>query len=330
MNDESYYDDLPVLVIGGVGFIGSNLAISLARLGADVLLVDNMNPTYGANLFNIEPVKDKVRVNISDIRDRHSLPYLLQGRRVIFNLAGQTSHLDSMRDPFTDVDINCVAQLSILEACRHHNPDATIVFASTRQIYGRPHYLPVDEAHPLQPVDVNGINKISGEFYHRLYYNVYGLRTVVLRLTNTFGPRMRIKDERQTFLGIWIRNALTGVPIEVWGGDQKRDYSYVDDVVDALLIAGCRPTVVGGVYNIGSADVLSLRETAEILTSLVPEASYVIREFPAERRKIDIGDYFSSYDRFRQATLWAPRISFEEGMAQTIRYYRENCDQYIG
>ena len=180
------------------------------ELGAHVTLVDSLIPEYGGNLFNIAGIEDRVRVNISDVRDEHSMRYLVQGQDYLFNLAGQTSHMDSMQAPDTDLEINCRAQLSILEACRQHNPGIKIVFASTRQIYGKPDYLPVDEKHLLRPVDVNGINKMAGEWYHILYNNVYGIRACALRLTNTYGPRMRVKDARQTFLGIWIRLLLEG------------------------------------------------------------------------------------------------------------------------
>jgi UDP-glucose 4-epimerase len=226
-----------VLVTGGLGFIGSNLARRLVQLGAEVLLIDSLVPEYGGNLFNIAGIEDRVTVNISDVRDEHSLRYLVRDRDYLFNLAGQTSHLDSMQDPFTDLEINCRAQLSILEVCRRHNPSVKVVFASTRQIYGRPDYLPVDEQHLLRPVDVNGINKMAGEWYHILYNNVHGVRAAALRLTNTIGPHMRVKDARQTFVGVWIRNLLEDRDIEVWGGDQLRDFTYVDDAVDALLLA---------------------------------------------------------------------------------------------
>ncbi len=199
-----------ILITGGLGFIGSNLARRLAESEAQVTLIDSMIPEYGGNLFNIRGIEDKVKVHNSDVRDKHSMQYLIQGQDYLFNLAGQTSHLDSMQDPETDMEINCRAQLSILEACRKYNPHAKIVFASTRQIYGKPDYLPVDEKHLLRPTDVNGINKMAGEWYHILYNNVYGIRACALRLTNTYGPRMRVKDARQTFLGAWVRLLLEG------------------------------------------------------------------------------------------------------------------------
>src|SRR5689334_5096250 len=229
-----------VLITGGLGFIGSNLARRLVGLGAKVLLVDSLIPEYGGNLFNIAGIEDQVQVNISDVRDEHSMPYLVQGQDYLFNLAGQTSHLDSMNDPYTDLEINCRSQLSILEACRKYNPHIKVVFASTRQIYGKPDYLPVDEKHLLRPVDVNGINKMAGEWYHILYNNVYGIRACALRLTNTYGPRMRVKDARQTFLGIWIRLILEGKPFEVWEGEQLRDFTYIEDAIDALLLTASK------------------------------------------------------------------------------------------
>lgn len=315
-----------VLITGGLGFIGSNLAARLIDLGVDVLVVDSMVPEYGGNLFNLDGLEGRVRVNISDIRDPHSLSHLIFDRDVIFNLAGQTSHMDSMSDPFTDLAINCSAQLNLLEICRKHNQNANIVFASTRQIYGRPRYLPVDEKHPLDPVDVNGINKIAGESYHLLYSRVYGMRTAVLRLTNTYGPRMRIKDARQTFLGVWIRAAVEGRPFEVWGGEQLRDYTYVDDAVDALIAAARLSE--SAAFNLGGDRVISLRDTAEILVGITG-TSYVIREFPPERKRIDIGDYYTDDAAFRSVAGWSPRVSLEEGLRRTVEFYRRHLDRYL-
>ena len=211
------FEDKQVLITGGAGFIGSNLARKLIDLRAKVTIVDSLIPIYGGNLFNLEDIKDKLTINITDVRDPYAMSYLVKGKDYLFNLAGQTSHLDSMTDPRTDLDINASAQLSILEACKQHNQGIKIVFASTRQLYGKPEYLPVDESHPIQPVDVNGINKLAGEWYHLLYNNVYGIRACALRLTNTYGPGMRVRDARQTFLGIWIRNLIEGKPIQVFG-----------------------------------------------------------------------------------------------------------------
>ena len=252
------FKDKRVLITGGLGFIGSNLARALVPCGAEIVLVDSLIPEYGGNLFNIAGIEREVHVNIADVRDPHGMAHLVQGQNFIFNLAGQTSHLDSMENPGNDLAINCTAQLSILEACRHHNPGVKIVFASTRQLYGRPRYLPVDEKHPLDPVDVNGIHKLAAEFYHTLYNNVYGLRACVLRLTNTIGPRMRVRDARQTFVGVWLRRILEGDPIEVWGGGQLRDFTFVDDCVEAMLLAAADERANGQVFNLGGDCTISL------------------------------------------------------------------------
>lgn len=317
-----------VLITGGLGFIGSALARRLVELGARVTLVDSMIPEYGGNLFNIAGIEDRVRVNISDVRDAHSLKYMVSGQDFLFNLAGQTSHTDSMLAPEIDLEINCRAQLSILEACRHHNPGVKVVFASTRQIYGKPDYLPVDENHLLRPVDVNGINKMAGEWYHILYNNVYGLRACALRLTNTYGPGMRVKDARQTFLGIWIRHLLEGAHFEVWGGDQVRDFTYVDDAVAAFLLAAACEQANGQVYNLGGCEVISLRELAGLLVRVGGGPGFQVREFPPERRRIDIGDYHADDRRIRSALGWAPEVNLPEGLSRTLEYYRRHLEHY--
>jgi UDP-glucose 4-epimerase len=323
------YEGKNVLITGGLGFIGSNLAIRLVASGASVTLVDSLTPTYGGNLFNVEPVKDCVRVNISDVRDVHSLRYLVQGQDYLFNLAGQTSHMDSMTDPYTDLDVNCRSQLSILEACRHNNPTIRVVFASTRQIYGNPQYLPVDELHPLQPVDVNGINKLAGENYHMLYCQVYGIPTCVLRLTNTIGPRMRIKDARQTFLGVWVRYVLESKPIEVWGGEQLRDILYIDDALDAILRAGSDPKAAGRVYNVGSSKAIRLIDLAEAVVQANGGGNIVVKEYPADRKKIDIGDYSTNASRILDELGWSAQVELVEALTRTIDYFRQNFAHYV-
>src|SRR5882672_8210733 len=247
-----------LLITGGLGFIGSNLTRALVALGAKVTILDSLIPEYGGNRRNLRGLERQVDLNLSDVRDRHSLPEFLRGQHFLFNLAGQTSHMDSMTDPETDLEINCRAQLTLLEACRKHNPKLRVVFASTRQIYGRPDYLPVDEKHPLRPVDVNGINKLAGEAFHLLYQRVYGMKATALRLTNTIGPRMRVKDARQTFVGVWIRRLVEGQPFEVWGGEQLRDFTYVDDAVDAFLLSASRREAEGQVFNLGGPPPVTL------------------------------------------------------------------------
>ena len=323
------FTDANVLITGGAGFIGSALARRLATQGAHVTIADSFVPEYGGNMANIEDILPTVHLSITDVRDQHSMNYLVQGKDFLFNLAGQTSHLDSMTAPFTDLEINVRAQLSILEACRQFNPRIKIVFAGTRQVYGKPDYLPVDEKHPLRPVDVNGINKLAGEWYHLLYNNVHGIRATVLRLTNTYGPSMRIKDARQTFVGVWIRNLLTGQPLEVWGGEQLRDFTYVDDCVEAMLLAAASDAANGMALNLGGGDAVSLRQLATLLTELHGGGSYTIREFPAERKKIDIGDYYSSDTLLRSTLGWAPTVSLREGMQRTLAYFSSHLERYI-
>ena len=326
---ETCFANRRVLITGGLGFIGSNLAHRLVGLGAEVVLVDSLVPEYGGNLFNVEGIQDRVRINISDVRDQHSITYLVQGQDYLFNLAGQTSHMDSMADPFADLEINCRAQLSILEACRKHNPGIKIVFASTRQLYGKPDRLPVDEAHLLRPVDVNGINKMAGEWYHILYNNVYGIRACALRLTNTYGPRMRIKDARQTFLGVWLRLIAQGKPFEVWGGEQLRDFTYVDDAVDALLLAAARDESNGEVFNLGGLAVLSLTELADLLIEVAGVGEYAVHEFPADRKRIDIGDYYADDRRIKERLGWEPKVAEREGLTRTLAYYQTHLDAYL-
>jgi nucleoside-diphosphate-sugar epimerase len=302
----------------------------LVEHGNTITVIDSLIPEYGGNLRNLHDIQDKITVSLSDVRDVPAINDLIKGHDYLFNLAGQTSHLDSMYDPITDLDINAKAQLSILEACRKYNPNIRIVFASTRQIYGKPKYLPVDENHPRHPVDVNGINKIAGEQYHILYQEVYGIASSVLRLTNTYGPRMRIKDARQTFLGIWIRNLLEGKPIQVFGdGKQRRDYNYVEDVLDALLLAATEEKAVGKVYNLGAPDPLSLEGTAKIMCQEIEGSDYQIIPFPEDRKAIDVGDFICDYSAFCNQFGWEPKVNFEEGIQRSFNYFKKEIEHYI-
>jgi UDP-glucose 4-epimerase len=233
-----------------------------------------------------------------------------------------------MENPDTDLAINCGAQLSILESCRRHNPGVKLVFASTRQIYGRPRYLPVDEKHPLDPVDVNGIHKLAAEFYHTLYNNVYGLRSCVLRLTNTIGPGMRIRDARQTFVGVWLRQILENIPIEVWGGQQLRDFTFVEDCVEAMLIAALDERANGQVFNLGGDRIISLRDLAAMIVELNGAGEFAVREFPENRKRIDIGDYYSDFALIRDSLGWQPRTPLRDGLERTLAFYRENIHHY--
>ena len=323
------YRNKAVLITGGLGFLGSNLARRLVGLGAKVTLADSLIPEYGGNRANIADIKSRVEVNIADVRDPHAMSHLVRGQDFLFNLAGQTSHLDSMTDPHTDLEINCRAQLSILEACRRENPAIRVVFASTRQIYGKPDHLPVDENHLLRPTDVNGINKMAGEWYHILYSRVYGIRACSLRLTNTYGPGMRIKDARQTFLGIWIRKVLEGQPFEIWEGGQRRDFTYVDDCVEAMLLAASHPEAEGEIFNLGGCEVVTLKETGDLLCQLEPKARYEQRSFPAERKAIDIGDFYADFSKIRNRLGWSPQVELRAGLKKTLDYYRKHLPEYL-
>lgn len=329
MDSHQHFGGKKVLITGGLGFLGSALAHRLVALGANVVLVDSLVPEYGGNLFNIAGLEGKVRINISDVRDEHSLHYLIQGQDYLFNLAGQTSHMDSMLDPYTDLEINCRAQLSILEACRKCNPAVKIVFASTRQLYGRPEYLPVDEKHLLRPVDVNGVNKMAGEWFHILYNDVYRIRACALRLTNTIGPRMRIKDARQTFVGIWVRLLVENKPFEVWGGDQIRDFTFVDDTIDAFLLAAESHQADGQIFNLGGDQVVKLRELAELLVHVNGGGQYTVRDYPSDRKPIDIGDYYADFSRIRSVLGWQPTTPLADSLAKTLAFYREHLIEYV-
>jgi UDP-glucose 4-epimerase len=319
----------PVMVTGGLGFIGSTLAARLVELGAQVLLMDNLLPGSGGNLVNIAPIRDRVTIEIADIRDGQALHACLKGRRYLFNMAAQTSHLDSMHDPQTDLAINCNAQLALLEVCRQICPGIRIVYASTRQIYGRPRYLPVNEQHPLRPVDVNGVNKMAGEAYHLLFHDVYGLSATALRLTNTYGPRMRIKDARQTFIGAWLRALIEDQPFEVWDGVQRRDLTYVEDAAEAFLLAAVAHETKGQVFNIGGDGPVSLKELAEALIAANGGGRFELRDFPPERKRIDIGDYYADDSAFRRATGWRPATPLPAGLARALAYFRAHRAAYL-
>ncbi len=323
------YKNCKTLILGGLGFIGSNLAIRLASLGAEVTVVDSMLSQYGGNLENIASIRAQININFSDIRDSHTLNYIVQGQDVIFSLAGQTSHIESMHDPQTDLDINCASQLSILESCKRNNPNVAILYASTRQLYGKPQYLPVDEKHPILPVDVNGINKYAAEMYYTLYSNLYNMRCVNLRLTNTYGPGQQLRGNKQGFAGVFIRQAIQGETISIFGdGKQKRDFNYVDDVVDAFLLAFEHlDTCCGKTYNLGAREIYSLLDFVAALKEHV-DFEFKITPFPDEHKAIDIGDYYSDFSLFNSITGWEPKIGLDEGLKRTVKYFTPRIALY--
>ena len=323
----SGYAGQRILITGGLGFIGSSMARRLVDYGAQLLLVDSLIPEYGGNLYNIAGIEDRVTVNIADVRDQFAMNYLVQKHDMMFNLAGTLSHVDSMKDPFTDLEINCKSQLSILESCRHHNPEIKIVFAGTRGQYGRAQYQPVDEKHPLSPTDVNGINNNAGEAYHLLYNDVYGIRATSLRLTNTYGPRHQMKHHRQGIINWFVRLAIEGKEIPIYGdGTQIRDTNYVDDVVEALLLAGLEERANGEVFNLGG-DPASVVDLAKTITDLAG-GSYRLIPYPESAKAIEIGDYVADSSKAETLFGWKATVGLRDGLERTIEYYRAHSAHY--
>ncbi|KKK85869.1 hypothetical protein LCGC14_2768940, partial [marine sediment metagenome] len=320
---ESYFKDKKILITGGLGFIGSTLAHRLVKMGADIYLIDSLIPEYGGNNFNIDGIEDKVKVNIADVRDKHSMDYLVKGKDVIFNLAGTLSHIDSMKDPFTDLEINCRSQLSILESCRKNNKDVKIVFAGTRGQYGKANYLPVDEKHPMHPTDVNGINNVAGESYHILYNNIYGIKAVSLRLTNTYGPRHQMKHHKQGIINWFIRQLIDCQTVKLYGdGKQIRDINYVDDVIEALLLVACNEETNGEVFNLGGIPK-NLIDLVKIMISVYGKGNYELIPFKEDLKRIEIGDYIANYEKIKTTVKWQPKTSLEEGLRLTFDYYEK-------
>ena len=327
---DNFYHERRVLITGGAGFIGSNLAHQLVALGADVSIIDSLIPDYGGNLFNLHDIKNQIKINISDVRDENAMHYLIQDRDVIFNLAGQVSHLDSMRDPYTDLEINCRSQLSLLEACRKHNNGVKVVFAGTRQVYGHVDQMPVTEDHLVRPVDVNGINKVAGEYYHLLYNDVFDIRACSLRLSNIYGPRQLIKHNRQGFIGWFIRLAVENQEIEIFGdGSQIRDLVYVDDAAEAFLLAGASDQCNGNVYNVGGSEPTRLNELVALLIKVAGQGRVTHVPWPTEKKSIDIGSFSTDSTKFKSTVGWTPRVSLEQGLQDTVAYYRRHLDRYL-
>ncbi len=323
------FSNKDILVTGGLGFIGSNLVQRLVSLGAKVTVLDNLNPNYGGNVFNLNTIKNQLSVHVDDILNAELLAKLLQGKDYVFHLAAQTSHMDSMTDPLNDLNVNARATLQLLELCRKINPTVRLVMTSTRQIYGKAQYLPVDEQHPLNPIDVNAIHKLAAEHYAELYYRYHKLNSSILRLTNVYGPGLRVKDAKQMFIGVWIRLILENKPFEVWGGDQLRDLAYVSDVCDALLRAAGE-NAVGQIFNVGAGSAeISLVNLAEKLVTIAGQGSYQVKEYPKDRQGIEIGNIYLNDEKLRNTTGWRPEVGLEQGLKKTLDYYREHLKEYL-
>jgi len=323
-----------VLVTGGLGFIGSNLALALADAGAQVTVVDARYPRHGANPHNLDggaagAQRERIAVVDADLADPRAHAAAADAE-IVFNLAGQVSHVDSMENPVFDLDVNTRSHIALLESLRHDNPDVAVIFTSTRQLFGKPHYLPVDEDHPVAPVDVNGISKHATEQLHLLYGECYGLRSTVVRLTNVYGPRQRLRDDYQGFLPIFVRHALLGEPIHVFGeGEQRRDCLYVDDVVECLLRAALVPEAAGEVFNVGNDEHLSLREIADAVVAAAGSGRVECIAWPDDRDAIDIGSYFGDSSKAKRMLDWSPGTRFVDGIAATVAFYRRHLEWYL-
>lgn len=328
MAKDNFYRKKNILITGGLGFIGSNLAIKLVGFGSQVTILDALLPDYGGNKFNIYPIKDKIKLKLTDMRDEKLVEKLVADQDFIFNLAGTLSHIDSMTDPFTDLDINCRAQLSLLEACKSVNREAKIIFAGTRNQYGKAIYLPVDEKHIQEPTDINGINSIAAEKYHLLYGRIYNMPTVSVRMTNTFGPRHQMKHPRQGVLNWFLRLLIDDQEVSLFGdGSQIRDINYVDDVVEALLEVAKSKKSNGQIYNIGG-EAMTLKQFIEAAIKILGRGKYKIVEFPKDRKEIEIGNYVADIKKIKEEIGWEPKYKVEKGIEETFNYYISNKKHY--
>lgn len=326
---ETLYRDRTILITGGLGFLGTNLALQLASLGARVSVVDSLLPEGGGNRLHQDELANIAHIEVGDLRGEGRLARLVSGSAVVFHLAARTSHLDSMHSPLADLETNVAGTLEVLEACRRHAPKVRLVFTSTRQVYGPPRRIPVDETHPLDPVDVNAVHKLAAEQHLQLYARVYGLEVAILRLTNVIGPRMRIRDARQTFFGDWIRRLRRQEPIEVWGGAQRRDLLDVDDAVAALLLAGSHRAAVGQIFNVGHADPIRLDDLAGQMIERNGSGEWIRREYPSERSHIEIGSFATDSTRLRENLGWVPLTPLVHTLDRTLAYYRHKGNDYV-
>ncbi len=326
---QAYYQKKKILITGGLGFLGSNLAHALTNTGSCVTLLDPLFPEYGGNRFNVSEIEDRVGVILEDIRNEKLMESLVQEHEIIFHIAGQTSHIDSLKDPFLDLDINCRGTLILLEAVRKFNPKAKIIYAGTRAQYGKILRSPVSEQDSMQPVDIYGVNKQAGEGYLWVYRDVHGLSCVSLRINNTYGPRHQMKQANYGILNWFIRLAVEGKPIPIYGdGNQLRDYNYVDDVTEAFLLAGAVPEAVGEAFNLGSGHPVPFYQMAETIVKIVGKGELKKIPWPEERKKIEVGSYVADFSKFSKAAGWQPEITLEDGIARTVTFYEKYKEHY--
>lgn len=318
-----------VLITGGLGFLGSNLCLSLVEQGAHVTVTDALLPGYGGNLHNIEPVRSAVNLQFADVRDRHAMNQVVQGQDVIFHIAAQTSHVDSMVDPYLDVDINLNGTLNLLEAIRHHAPHARFVYAGTRAQYGKMRSSQVVEEDLPNPTDIYGVNKLAGEYYAMLYSRIYGFPAASLRMTNAYGPRHQMRSAKYGILNWFVRLALEDRVIPIYGdGAQLRDYLYVGDAVGAFLAAGAGNHAAQSIYNVGGNPPVRFVDMARRVVELAGSGRIEFQEWPQDRKAIESGDFATDVSRIRRELGWSPTVPFDEGLRSTIEFYRANKSAY--
>jgi len=318
-----------VLITGGAGLIGSTIAHLAVAHGARVTVLDALLPLFGGNPFNLQEILEEIDFIQGDIRDLEVMKETVKGADFIFSLAAQVSYVDSNVHPGLDLDINCRGHLNLLNACAQENRHAKIVFTSSRFVYGTIEYNPVDESHPFNCLSIYGINKLAGEKYYRFYHDAYGLKTVSLRLANPYGPRQQMKHGKYGIVNWFIRLALEGKPLTVYGdGHQRRDYIFVEDVAEALMLAALTPETAGQVYNLGSGIGTPFKKMAALVADCVPGTRVQQVEWPKDRYFVETGDYISDITKISQATGWHPKTSLSAGIAQTVDYYRRFRDRY--
>lgn len=323
------YKNKKVLITGGLGFIGSNLCIKLAELGAEVLVIDNMLPRQGGNLFNVEPVKNKIKINVSDIRNSVSMNHLVKGQDYVFHLAGQVNHVDSVKNPLQDLSINVEGTLVLMEALRKNNPDARVIFTGTRGEYGASLKLPVAESHAINPIGIYAITNFAAERIVLTYHNLHKIKSVCLRITNTYGPRHQMQHDEYGVFNWFIRKAMDNEVIPVFGdGRIIRDYLYVDDLIEVLLGIALAEKAYGEVFNIGSGIPVNFIDLAETIIKIAGTGKTKYTDFSTERKSLEPGDYYADISKVKSIVKWQPKTKLEDGIKKTIAYYKKNKKRY--
>jgi UDP-glucose 4-epimerase len=318
-----------ILITGGAGMIGSTIALSAVSHGAQVTILDALLPLYGGNLFNLKNIKDDITFIKGDIRDTKLVKKLVKDQDVIFDMAAQVSYIDSAKDPYLDLDINCFGHLNILEACRYNNPGVKIIFPSSRFVYGTIEYSPVDEDHPFNCLSIYGIHKLAVEKYLVFYHQYYGMDTIIFRIANPYGPRQQMKHSKYGIVNWFIRTALEGKDLTIFGeGSQMRDYIYVKDLAQAMLLAAVDEELKHEIFNIGSGKSISFRTMVETVARIINKGKVAFLPWPDDYAFAESGDYLSNISKIKQRLRWEPRTDFEAGVRETVQYYQQYRDKY--